>query len=36
MNMLGYSFFVFINVEINIINVVYWRKDGWYGLIELN
>lgn len=35
MDMLGYNFFVFINVDINEINVVYGCKDGKYGLIEI-
>lgn len=34
MDMLGHSFFVFKNAESNIINVVYRRKDGRYGLID--
>jgi putative sigma-54 modulation protein len=34
MNLLGHSFFVFINSETEMVNVVYKRKDGHYGLIE--
>ncbi|MCD6545384.1 MAG: ribosome-associated translation inhibitor RaiA [Thermotogae bacterium] len=35
LEMLGHSFFVFRNAETDEINVVYTRKDGNYGLIEL-
>lgn len=34
MNLLGHSFFVFMNAETENMNVVYTRKDGKYGLIE--
>lgn len=34
MNLLGHSFFVFSNAETELVNVVYKRKDGNYGLIE--
>ncbi len=34
MNMLGHSFFVFTNSETEMVNVVYTRKDGKYGLLE--
>jgi putative sigma-54 modulation protein len=34
MNLLGHSFFVFINAETEQVNVLYRRKDGNYGLIE--
>jgi ribosomal subunit interface protein len=34
MELLGHSFFVFINVDSDIINVVYKRKNGTYGIIE--
>ncbi|MCL5056621.1 MAG: ribosome-associated translation inhibitor RaiA [Actinobacteria bacterium] len=34
MNLLGHSFFVFSNAETDLVNVVYKRKDGNYGLIE--
>lgn len=33
MNLLGHSFFVFINEENNQVNVLYRRKDGDYGLL---
>ncbi|MFC7443034.1 ribosome hibernation-promoting factor, HPF/YfiA family [Laceyella putida] len=35
MEMLGHNFFVFSNAETDEVNVVYRRKDGRYGLIEL-
>lgn len=34
MNLLGHSFFVFMNAESNRINVLYRRNDGNYGLID--
>ncbi|NTW70858.1 MAG: ribosome-associated translation inhibitor RaiA [Eubacteriaceae bacterium] len=34
MDLLGHSFFVFLNSETEEVNVVYKRKDGNYGLIE--
>ncbi|KPB05639.1 ribosome hibernation-promoting factor, HPF/YfiA family [Bacillus sp. CHD6a] len=34
MNLLGHSFFVFLNAATNETNVVYKRNDGKYGLIE--
>ncbi len=34
MNLLGHSFFVFSNAETDQVNVVYKRKDGYFGLIE--
>lgn len=34
MDMLGHTFFVFMNAETNDTNVVYRRHDGRYGLIE--
>lgn len=34
MNLLGHTFFVFSNAETELVNVVYLRKDGKYGLIE--
>lgn len=34
MELLGHSFFVFINAETNQVNVVYKRKGDTYGLIE--
>jgi putative sigma-54 modulation protein len=32
--MVGHSFYVFLNAETNQMNVLYKRKDGNYGLIE--
>ena len=34
MDLLGHSFFVFVNVETNRTNVLYLRKDGDLGLLE--
>jgi len=34
MELLGHSFYVFVNVETGDVNVLYKRKDGNYGLIE--
>lgn len=34
MDLLGHDFFVFANAETSLVNVVYRRKDGNYGLIE--
>lgn len=34
MDLLGHDFFVFANAETGLVNVVYRRKDGNYGLIE--
>ena len=34
MELLGHSFFVFINAETDQVNVVYKRKNNTYGLIE--
>ncbi|MCL2497762.1 MAG: ribosome-associated translation inhibitor RaiA [Symbiobacteriaceae bacterium] len=34
MELLGHSFFVFLNVDTGAVNVVYRRNDGNYGLIE--
>lgn len=36
MDMLGHDFFVFEDAETNSTSVVYRRKDGRYGLIEIN
>ncbi len=34
MDLLGHSFYVFINADTDAINVLYLRHDGEYGLIE--
>lgn len=34
MELLGHSFFVYANADDGVVNVVYKRKDGNYGLIE--
>ena len=34
MEMVGHQFYMFLNADTNLINVVYIRKDGSYGLIE--
>lgn len=34
MDLLGHSFYVFLNADTEEVNVVYKRKDGRYGLIE--
>lgn len=34
MELLGHSFYVFVDAETNDVNVVYKRKDGNYGVIE--
>ncbi|MGQ9525109.1 MAG: ribosome hibernation-promoting factor, HPF/YfiA family [Armatimonadota bacterium] len=34
MELLNHSFFVFLNMETDQVNVIYKRKDGNYGLIE--
>jgi len=34
MEMLGHSFFAFVNADTDQINVLYQRKDGTYGLLE--
>jgi len=36
MNLLGHSFFVFLNADTEEVNVLYLRNDGNYGLIEPN
>ena len=33
MNLLGHQFYMFLNAETGIVNVVYRRKDSGYGLI---
>lgn len=34
MDLLGHDFFVFFDAETEVVNVLYRRKDGHYGLIE--
>lgn len=34
MNLIGHDFFMFFNAETEMMNVVYRRNDGFYGLIE--
>ena len=34
MELLGHNFFVFVNAETDLVNVVYKRKDNTYGIIE--
>lgn len=34
MEMVGHQFYMFLNSDTNLINVVYIRKDGSYGLLE--
>ncbi len=34
MDLLGHSFFFFVNADTDVTNVIYCRKDGNYGLIE--
>lgn len=34
MNLVGHDFFMFYNAETEVMNVVYRRKNGFYGLIE--
>ena len=34
MDLLGHEFFLFRNAESGVVNVVYKRKDGGYGLLE--
>jgi len=34
LELVGHDFFVFRNAETEVINVVYRRRDGDYGLIE--
>jgi putative sigma-54 modulation protein len=34
MNMLGHQFYMFLDPDSGIVNVVYRRKDGGYGLLQ--
>ncbi len=34
MNLIGHQFFIFENIDTELVSVVYKRKDGKYGLIE--
>jgi putative sigma-54 modulation protein len=34
MNLLGHEFFTFLNDQTNIVNVVYRRREGGYGVLE--
>ena len=34
LNLVGHSFFIFVNQKTNQINVVYKRKSGGYGILE--
>ncbi len=34
MELIGHNFFLFINSETNVVNLVYRREDGNYGLLE--
>lgn len=36
MDMFGYDFFIYEDVEMDVINIVYWCNDGCYGLIEID
>lgn len=36
MELLEHTFYIFLNMETDIVNVVYKRKDGTYGLLEPN
>ena len=36
MELVGHSFFVFINIDTEAVNVVYKRSDDKYGLLEPN
>lgn len=36
MELLGHTFYVFLNMEDDMVSVVYKRKDGDYGLLEPN
>ena len=34
LELVGHDFFVFVNSDTDVINVIYKRKDGDYGIIE--
>jgi putative sigma-54 modulation protein len=34
MNLLNHDFFMFLNMDSSQVNLVYRRKDGYYGLLE--
>ena len=36
MELLGHSFFIFKNTKSDLVNVLYKREDGNYGIIEIN
>ena len=36
MNLLGHDFFAFKNINTNTYSILYKRKDGNYGIIEMN
>ncbi len=36
MELLGHDFFVFKNTKDNLVNILYKRKDGNYGIMEIN
>ena len=36
MEMLGHNFFIYKDAENDDINIVYRRRDGRYGLIDIN
>ena len=35
MELLGHEFFIFKNIDTNLVNVLYRRKDGDYGVLEI-
>ena len=34
MEMIEHDFYVFMNIETNLVNIVYKRNDGDYGILE--